>query len=92
MDVSKHESPRQAFATWMTSKENPRFTVNLVNRLWKRAFGLAQIEPVDNIPGDLGGQAQNYELLKFLEDTMHELGLRHERVHASYLQYPGLSA
>ncbi len=73
VDVSKHGSPRQAFAVWMTSKENPRFTVNLVNRLWKRAFGLAQIEPVDNIPGDLGGQAQNYELLKFLEDTMHEL-------------------
>jgi len=73
VDVSKFENPRQAFAMWMTSKENPRFTVNLVNRLWKRAFGLAQIEPVDNIPGDLGGQAQNYELLKFLEDTMHEL-------------------
>ncbi|MFK5920835.1 MAG: DUF1553 domain-containing protein [Verrucomicrobiota bacterium] len=73
VDVSKFESPRQAFAEWMTSKENPRFTVNLVNRLWKRAFGLAQIEPVDNIPGDLGGQAQNKELLTFLEDTMHEL-------------------
>ena len=73
VDVSKHESPRNAFAEWMTSRENPRFTVNLVNRLWKQAFGLAQIEPVDNVPGDLGGQAQNYELLKFLEDTMHDL-------------------
>jgi len=73
MDVSKFEGPRQAFGTWMTAKENPRFTVNLVNRLWKQAFGLAQIEPVDNIPGDLGGQAQNYELLKFLEDTMQDL-------------------
>ena len=40
VDVSKHENPRQAFAAWMTSKENPRFTVSLVNRLWKRAFGL----------------------------------------------------
>lgn len=73
VDVAKYKTPRQAFAEWMTSKENPRFTVNLVNRLWKRAFGLAQIEPVDNIPGDLGGQAQNYELLKLLEDTMRDL-------------------
>ncbi|MCF6313577.1 MAG: DUF1549 and DUF1553 domain-containing protein [Verrucomicrobiales bacterium] len=73
VDVKKYETPRKAFAEWMTSKENPRFTVNLVNRLWKRAFGLAQIEPVDNIPGDLGGQAQNKELLTFLQLTMQDL-------------------
>ncbi len=72
VNVEEYENPRVAFANWMTSPENPRFTVNLVNRLWKRAFGLAQIEPVDNIPGHLDGQAQNYELLKFLEDMMKD--------------------
>ena len=36
-------------------------------------FGLAQIEPVDNIPGHLDGQSQNYELLKFLESLMREV-------------------
>lgn len=73
VDLEKFDTPREAFADWMASKENPRFTVNVVNRLWKRVFGLAQIEPVFNIPGHLDGQAQNYELLKYLEDTMREL-------------------
>ena len=73
VDLEKHETARNAFADWRTSDENPRFTVNVVNRLWKRAFGIAQIEPVDNIPGHLDGQAQNYELLKFLESLMKEL-------------------
>ncbi len=73
MDLEKYETPRAAFADWMVSPNNPRFTVNLVNRLWKRAFGLAQIEPVDNIPGHLDGQAQNYELLTFMEQMMKDL-------------------
>ena len=73
VDLEKYESPRAAFADWMVSPSNPRFTVNLVNRLWKRAFGLAQIEPVDNIPGHLDGQAENYELLTFLEQMMKDL-------------------
>ena len=67
MDLEKYETPREAYAAWMVSPNNPRFTVNIVNRLWKRAFGVAQIEPVYNIPGHLDGQAQNYELLTFLE-------------------------
>lgn len=70
VNLEKHATPRAAFAEWLTSPGNPRFTVNLVNRLWKLAFGLGQIEPVDNIPGHLDGQAQNYELLKFLEQMM----------------------
>jgi hypothetical protein len=43
------ETPLQAYARWMTSKENPRFTTVIVNRLWKRAFGLALIEPLDEL-------------------------------------------
>ena len=73
VDVEKHSTPRDAFSDWLTSERNPRFTINVVNRLWKHAFGLAQIEPVDNIPGHLDGQSQNYELLKFLESLMREL-------------------
>lgn len=73
VDLEQYETPRDAFADWMVSPSNPRFTINLVNRLWKRAFGLAQIEPVDNIPGHLDGQAQNYELLTFLEQMMKDL-------------------
>ncbi|NNE92048.1 MAG: DUF1549 domain-containing protein [Verrucomicrobiales bacterium] len=73
MDLEKYETPRQAFADWVTSENNPRFTVNVVNRLWKMAFGLAQIEPVYNIPGHLDGQAQNPKLLAFLEEMMKDL-------------------
>lgn len=73
VDLAKFETPRKAFADWMVSDSNPRFTINLVNRLWKRAFGLGQIEPVFNIPGHLDGQAENYEMLLFLEQMMKDL-------------------
>ncbi|MFN0074848.1 MAG: DUF1549 domain-containing protein [Prosthecobacter sp.] len=43
------ETPLQAYARWMTSAENPRFTTVIANRLWKRVFGLALIEPLDEI-------------------------------------------
>ncbi len=73
MDVTKYKTPREAFADWVISPNNPRFTVNVVNRFWKLAFGLAQIEPVDNLPGHLDGQAENYQLLSFLEEMMKDL-------------------
>ena len=43
------ETPLRAYARWMTSPENPRFTTVIANRLWKRAFGLALIEPLDEL-------------------------------------------
>jgi len=73
VDLEKFENPRQAFASWLTAKDHPRFTINIVNRLWKQCFGLGQIEPVHNIPGHLDNQAQNYELVKYLEQLMKDL-------------------
>lgn len=73
MDVTEFDSPRHAFAEWVVSPNNPRFTINTVNRFWKMAFGIGQIEPVYNIPGHLDGQAQNYELLTFLEEMMKDM-------------------
>ena len=43
------EAQLDTFAAWATSAENPRFTTVIVNRLWKRLFGLANIEPLDEI-------------------------------------------
>jgi len=43
------ETPLQAYARWMTSPDNPRFTTVIANRLWKRVFGLALIEPLDEL-------------------------------------------
>jgi hypothetical protein len=62
------ESPRQAFANWMTHPENPRFAMTIANRMWKRAFGAAVNEPVTNI--DDPEQSVNPELLAHLAQEM----------------------
>lgn len=43
------ETQLQAYARWMASADNDRFNKVIVNRLWKRAFGLALIEPLDEL-------------------------------------------
>jgi hypothetical protein len=48
-EVKPGETQLQAYARWMTSPQNPRFTTVITNRLWKRAFGLANIEPLDEL-------------------------------------------
>jgi len=70
-DLAAFESPRDAYAAWMTSKANPMFTKTAVNRLWKRAFGLALYEPMGNIQ-DLKN-SENPELFTFLEGAFQEL-------------------
>ncbi|MGV3663607.1 MAG: DUF1549 domain-containing protein [Prosthecobacter sp.] len=65
------ETPLQAYARWMTSPENPRFTTVIVNRLWKRAFGLALIEPLDELMDTT--VPMNADLQKHLEKLMVSL-------------------
>ncbi len=65
------ETPLEAYARWMASKENPRFTTVIVNRLWKKAFGLALIEPLDELMDNT--VAMNPELEKRLEKLMQDL-------------------
>ena len=43
---------RASYANWVASEANPRFTTVIVNRLWKEVFGLALIEPLDNMFDD----------------------------------------
>ena len=69
--VKKGQAPRQAFADWLTSRHNPRFARTIVNRLWKKCFGVAQIQPVDDIRDD--SIAENPPLMKFLESEMKRL-------------------
>ncbi|MCA9178938.1 MAG: DUF1549 domain-containing protein [Planctomycetales bacterium] len=57
-------TPRQQFATWMTSKDNPRFAMSMANRLWDRCLGAGLIEPIDDIQDE--SEIENEELLKFL--------------------------
>ncbi len=69
--VEKNEPPRVAFAKWLTSPENPRFAKTIANRLWKKSFGVGQIEPIDDIKDD--SQPENPELLAFLTSEMIRL-------------------
>jgi hypothetical protein len=69
--IKKDESPRVVFAHWLTAKENPRFAKTIANRLWKKVFGVGQIEPVDGMRDDT--VAENPELMAFLESEMIRL-------------------
>ena len=62
---------RGAFADWVISKENPMFTKTIVNRLWKRAFGVALVgDPVDISEEDMG---KSPRLTMYLIQLMKDL-------------------
>jgi hypothetical protein len=65
------ESPLEAYARWMASPQNERFNKVVVNRLWKKAFGLALIEPLDELMDNT--VAMNPELQTHLEKLMISL-------------------
>ncbi len=69
--TSKGDSPRVIFTKWLTSPENPRFAKTIANRMWKRLFGIGQIEPVDDMKDET--VAENPELMAFLTSEMVRL-------------------
>ncbi len=69
--VKGDEKPVDSYAGWMTSKDNPRFTLVIANRLWKKAMGMGLIEPVDEITDST--VPSNPALMSFLEQTMKDL-------------------
>ncbi len=69
--IKKREAPIIAYADWMTSKSNPRFTTVIANRLWKKLMGRGLIEPVDEITDST--VPSNPQLMAFLEGTMKSL-------------------
>jgi len=64
------ETRLQAFADWMASPENPRFTTVIANRMWKKAFGVGLIEPVDEMTDST--VASNPALMDYLGQLMIE--------------------
>ena len=62
---------REAYAEWLTNVDNPRFAKVIANRLWKQAFGIGVIEPVDVIED--GTVASNPELMDYLTEVMIEV-------------------
>lgn len=67
----KSKSPREQYANWLTSADNPRFAKAIANRLWKKVMGVGLIEPIDDIKDD--SPCENHELLKLLTDEMIRL-------------------
>jgi hypothetical protein len=68
---NNEEKLRLAFAGWMTHPSNPRFSITIANRMWKRAFGVGAAEPVRNV--DDPTAAANPELLRHLGQEMVRL-------------------
>lgn len=64
-------SDLKSFAAWLTSPENPRFTLVIANRLWKKVFGAGLVEPVDEIMDST--TPSNPALMRRLEKLMVEL-------------------
>ena len=69
--IEKDVEAKQVYADWLASPENPRFTTVIANRLWKRAFGVGLIEPLDNFTD--ATVASNPELMEFLGKLMRSL-------------------
>lgn len=58
-------------AKWLTSPDNPRFARNIANRMWKKAFGVGLIEPVNDIRDDSTGSSP--EVLDYLTQELIRL-------------------
>jgi hypothetical protein len=60
--------PREAFANWLVTPENPWFTRNIANRVWSWLLGRGIIQEPDDIRP--GNPPSNPELLAFLESEL----------------------
>ncbi|MGA0134808.1 MAG: DUF1549 domain-containing protein, partial [Opitutales bacterium] len=68
VDTKSPAQLRDQFARWLTSPDNPRFATNIANRVWRKVFGMAVKEPVDDI--DDMSAASNPQLLAHLTQVM----------------------
>jgi len=63
---------REAFADWLTNKNNPYFAKALVNRVWRNYLGRGLVEAEDDLRDT--NPATNPELLQALADDFVEQG------------------
>ena len=69
--VQGQNSLREQYARWMTSPDNPRFAMNIANRMWNNFFGRPVAIPLHNMDPE---SVENPELLKVLEEEMVAVG------------------
>lgn len=70
--LSADRDPRLQLADWLTSKDNPYFAKNLVNRVWANYFGVGIVNPVDDF--SISNPASHPELLNELADHFIQSG------------------
>ena len=75
--VEAGDDPREAFADWLITPENPWFAKSIVNRIWAWLFGRGIIHEPDDIRDD--NPPIYPELLGYLEQELvtHNYDLRH---------------
>jgi hypothetical protein len=64
--IPEDKLPRQAFAEWLTSRENPHFAATAVNRVWQQLCGHGLTESVDDLD-----RAEEVERAVLLDDLAH---------------------
>lgn len=69
--LKEGEDKVAAYGAWLTSPDNPRFTQVMANRLWKAAFGIGLIEPLDDIKEQTTPAIP--QLMTYLESLFKEL-------------------
>ncbi|HEX42673.1 MAG TPA: DUF1553 domain-containing protein [Phycisphaerales bacterium] len=67
-DIPQDADPREAFARWLITPDNPWFTRNIANRLWSWLLGRGIIHEPDDIRPD--NPPTNPELLALLEKEL----------------------
>jgi hypothetical protein len=63
--IPPDQDPRELFANWLITPENPWFTASIVNRVWSWLLGRGIIHEPDDIRPD--NPPANPELLKYLQ-------------------------
>jgi hypothetical protein len=72
VDASAARFRQEAFANWLTGKDNPLFARSYVNRIWSYFYGRGIIDPVDDIRAS--NPPVNPELLDALTDDFIQGG------------------
>ncbi|MBC8472909.1 MAG: DUF1553 domain-containing protein [Planctomycetes bacterium] len=72
VEIKAGEDPRVVFADWLTSRGNPWFARNIVNRVWAWLLGRGIIHEPDDIRPD--NPAVNPRLLEYLEKELVDSG------------------
>ncbi len=66
-----NSSPREQFAAWLTSADNPQFSRTIANRLWKRFMGVGLVNPIDDFRDE--NPCSNEPLLEYLAKRYCEM-------------------